>query len=142
MPPIREFVMNPATQAVPVAPLSRLNKAGLILAALLGVGEVVSLFFPTPDGEVGPPLFIVVLDGVLGLFTMVAVVVAWRTARRGAVRLVAGARVISVITALPAFFVDGVPAGVKVAVGVFVMLSVAVVAMLLAPTRERTPVTD
>lgn len=50
-------------------------------------------------------------------------------------------RIISTITALPAFFVD-VPAWLKVVVGLFVLLTVAVVAMLLTPAHRQLPVTD
>src|SRR3954468_24121584 len=95
-------------------------RVGLVLAALLGLVDVVSAFFPTPDGAIGPPLPIVVLGGLLGVATLVAVVAAWRPGRRGALRIVAGTRVLSAITALPAFFVD-VPALVKLLVAVFVV---------------------
>lgn len=125
----------------PLAPLSKLNKAGLVLAFLLGLVDLTGPFQPTPDGQAGPPYSILILGAVLGLITVVGVVIAWRTARRGAVRVVAGARIISVITALPAFFVD-VPAGLKMTVGAFVIVTVATVAMMLTPARRPVPVTD
>jgi hypothetical protein len=90
---------------------------------------------------VGPPFAILLIDGVLGLITVVAVVVAWRSGRRGAVRIAAGARIISMITALPAFFVD-VPAALQALVGVFVVLTIACVAMMLTPSRAPVAVTD
>ena len=71
-------------------PVTTRTRVGLVLAALLGVADVVSAFFPTPEGEVGPPLPIVLLGGLLGIATLAAVVVAWRTGRRGALRIVAG----------------------------------------------------
>jgi hypothetical protein len=121
---------------------SRLNKAGLVLAFLLGLADLTSPFQPTPDGaEAGPPYAILLLDAVLGLITVIAVVVAWRTGRRGAVRIAAGARVISMITALPAFFVD-VPAALQAVVGLFVVLTLACVAMMLVPSRQPVAVTD
>jgi hypothetical protein len=124
-----------------LAPLSKLNKTGLVLAFLLGLADLTSPFQPTPDDQVGPPYPIMVLGGLLGLITVVGVVIAWRTARRGVVRVVAGARIISVITSLPAFFVD-VPAGLKAIVGLFTIVTVAAVAMMLAPARRPVPVTD
>jgi hypothetical protein len=133
--------MNTAPQTAPWAPLSKINKTGLVLAFLLGLVDLAGPFQPTPDGQVGPPYAILLLGGLLGLITVVAVVVAWRTAKRGAIRLVAGARIISMITALPAFFVD-VPAWVKVLVGIVVILTIATVAMMLTPARRPTPVTD
>ena len=122
-------------------PITTGTRAGLVLAALLGVADVVSAFFPTPDGEVGPPLPIVLLGGLLGLATLAAAAVAWRTARRGALRIVAGTRVLSAITALPAFFVD-VPAWVKVVVAVGVVLTVVCVVLVLAPARRPATVND
>ena len=64
-----------------MSPVTARTRVGLVLAALLAVGDVVSAFFPTPDGEVGPPLPLVVLGGLLGIATLVAAVVAWRTGR-------------------------------------------------------------
>jgi hypothetical protein len=131
------------TAAAPITPgaLSKPNKIGLVLAFLLGVVDLTPRVEPASDGKHGPPLGVLLLDGILGLITLVAVVVAWRTARRGAVRLTAGARIISVITALPAFFVD-VPPLVRVQVGVVALLTVAIVAMMLTPARLPTPVID
>lgn len=121
--------------------LTRLNKSGLALAGLLALADLISPFQGTPDGEVGPPFPILLLDAALGVLTVVGIVIALRSASRGALRLVAGSRVLSCLTALPAFFVD-VPAFVKVLVGVFVLLTVAVVVMVMTPARDRAAVTD
>ncbi len=120
---------------------SKLNKAGFVIALLLGLTDLASVLEPTPDGQVGPPLIILIIDAVLGLITIVAVVYAWRTGSRGAVRIAAGARIVSMITALPAFFVD-VPAGLMLLVGVFVVATIACVAMMLLPSRTPVPVSD
>jgi hypothetical protein len=120
---------------------SKLNKAGFVIALLLGLSDLASPLQPTPDGQVGPPLAILIIDAVLGLITVVAVVQAWRTGSRGAVRIAAGARIVSMITALPAFFV-GVPAGIMLFVGFFVVVTIACVAMMLLPSRTPVPVSD
>ena len=124
-----------------MSPVTTRTSVGLVLAALLALGDVVSAFFPTPDGVVGPPLPIVVLGGLLGIATLAAVVVAWRSGRRGALWTVAGTRVLSALAALPAFFVD-VPALVKLLVAVFVVLTIVSVALVLAPARRAASVTD
>jgi hypothetical protein len=125
-----------------VVKFSTLNKAGLVLALLLGLLDMASPWGPEPEGaEAGPPAAILWLDAVLGLLTVIFVVIAWRTGRRSAVRIAAGARIISMITALPAFFVD-VPAGLQALVGVFGVLTLACVAMMLAPSRHPVAVTD
>ncbi len=117
------------------------NKVGLGLAALLGVADIVSLAMLTPDGENGPPLGIVIFGGLLGVVTLVAIGWALRTRSRGAIRIVAATRIVSAITALPAFFVD-IPAGLRVFAGGIVILTVAVVVMILTPARGATPVID
>lgn len=121
--------------------LSARTRAGLVLAALLGVADVVFTLFPTPEGEVGPPLPIVLLGGLLGVATLAAVAVAWRTGRRGALRIVAGTRVLSAITTLPAFFV-GPPPPLMLFAAVNVVLTVVCVVLVLAPARRATAVTD
>jgi O-antigen/teichoic acid export membrane protein len=120
---------------------TKLNRAGLIIALLLGLLDLSAPFTPTPDGEDGPPYAILLIDAVLGLITVVAVVIAWRTARRGAVRIAAGARIISAVTALPAFFVE-VPAALQAAVGLFVVVTIACVVLMLAPSRRPVTVSD
>jgi hypothetical protein len=132
----------PFLSGVIVVKFSTLNKAGLVLALLLGLADVTTPFQPMPDGaQAGPPAAIMWLDSVLGVITVIAVVVAWRTGRRGAVRIAAGARIVSLLTALPAFFVD-VPASVQAIVAVFGVLTIACVAMMLAPSRQPVAVTD
>ena len=123
------------------SPLTTRTRVGLVLAVVLGLADVVSTFFPTPDGEVGPPLAIVILGGVIGLATLAAVAVAWRSGRRGALRIVAGTRVLSAITALPAFFVD-IPAWLKLVVAVLVVLTVVCVVLVLSPARQPAAITD
>ncbi|MGI9085634.1 MAG: hypothetical protein ACR2FE_10150 [Aeromicrobium sp.] len=121
--------------------LSTKNKVGLAIAGLLGLVDIPSALIPTPDGEVGPPFGILVLGSICGIITVVAVVVAWRKASRGAIRVAAGARIVSMLSALPAFFVD-VPAGIKILVTAAVVLTVASVVLMLSPARQTTPVTD
>jgi hypothetical protein len=124
-------------EAVAARPAFRTaNKVGLVLAGLLGAADISSFFSsPTAPGEVGPPPGILMLDGVLGLITLVAVVAAFVTRRRGWVRLTAGARICSMVTALPAFFA-GVPDWLVAIVSAFVVLTVVTVVLMLLPTRR------
>jgi hypothetical protein len=122
--------------------LSTKNKVGLVLAGLLGLVDILLYFFmPTPEGEVGPPDGILILGLVCGIVTIPAVVYAWTKVNRAAIRVAAGARIISMLTALPAFFVD-VPADVKISVTVAVVLTVICVVLMLSPARQTSPVTD
>jgi len=121
--------------------LSTKNKVGLAIAGFMGLVDMGSVLTPTPDGEVGPPFAILVLGSILGVITVIAVVVGWAKANRGAIRVAAGARIVSVLTALPAFFVD-VPWFIKLLVTVAVILTVISVVLMLSPARQTSPVTD
>jgi hypothetical protein len=129
-----------STVAVPARVPSTRNKIGLVLAVLFGLGDLSSPFTPVgaDDGQAGPPMPVLVADAVLGIVTLVAVVFAWRSASRVAARIVAGTRILSALTALPAFFVSGVPAPVVALVAVSVVLTIVCVVLVLAPPRERT----
>ena len=122
------------------SPLSTANRIGLGLAVVLSLMDLVALLFPTPPGEVGPPYVVLVFSAVLGVVTLAAVVVAWRSGSRGGLRIVAASRVLSAITALPAFFV-GPPAWIVIVVAVTVVLTIACVLLVLTPARSSV-VTD
>jgi hypothetical protein len=113
---------------------SRAHRIGLVLALVLGVLDALSLLLtpPPPPGEPGPPLEVLVASTVLGVITVIAAVWAWRTGSRIGVRIVAGSRILSAITALPAFFVEGVPAGWVILAAVFVLLTAVCVGLLFA----------
>ncbi|TXL58004.1 hypothetical protein [Aeromicrobium terrae] len=117
------------------------NKVGLVLAGLLGLSDVPQFLMPTPDGETGPPYGILVLGSVCGVVTLVAVVIAWTREHRGAVRIAAGARVLSMLSALPAFFVD-VDAPIKVLAAVFVVVTIVSLVLMLSPAARPAHVTD
>ncbi len=116
--------------------LSTRAKIGYWLAVLLGVVDVASILVPTPpDGE-GPPLAVTLFAAVMGVITLVAAVVAVRSRRRSALRVMAVARILSGLTALPAFFVGGVPP-VFVAFGAATVV-LTIVAVVLLMNRSRT----
>lgn len=121
--------------------LTTKNKVGLALAGLLGVLDLPSFLQSTPDGEEGPPLGILIVGSICGLITVIAVIVAWRKASGAAIRVTAGARIVSMLSALPAFFVD-VPAFVKVLVAVFVIVTITSLVLMFSPARRSAVVTD
>ncbi len=120
---------------------SKRQKVGLLLAGIYSALNILGVLFPTPEGQDGPPIGILIIDSVLGLVGLVAVIVTWRTGNRAALRAAAGAIIIMTLTALPAFFVD-VPAGIKLLVGVSVLLTIAAVVLMFSPGRRSTPVLD
>jgi hypothetical protein len=121
--------------------ISRRQKVGLVLAGLFSAANIPSVLVPAPDGEEGPPFGILVVGTVLGIVGLVAVVVAWRTGNRAALRAAAGAIIIITLTGLPAFFVD-VPAGVKFLVGASTLLTILTVVLLLSPSRRSVVASD
>jgi hypothetical protein len=121
--------------------ISTRQKVGLVLAAVMSIINIPSVFFPAPDGDEGPPLAVLAVNSVLGIIGLVAVVIAWRSGSRAAIRVAAGTLILNAITALPAFFVD-VPAGLKVAVGATVLVTLLAVVLMFSPARRSAPVLD
>ena len=116
--------------------LSSKNKVGLALAGLLAINDIASLATLAPSGDSpGPPESVNILSAILGFITVAAVIYTWRTRNRLGSRITAGSRVVSAITALPAFFVSGVPSWLVMLAAVFVVLTVVTVGLVLH--RER-----
>ncbi|HUQ00453.1 MAG TPA: hypothetical protein VM093_08340 [Aeromicrobium sp.] len=114
---------------------SKANKIGLVLLALCGVANLI----PAPPGEPGtpgPPQSIIIADIVLGIAIIVAVILAFRTNSRRAAWLASGAAILSVLSAVPAFFVDEVPISVRALVAVFAAVAVLAVALTLSKSKQ------
>ena len=132
--------MSSTTVAPSRARVTGKQKAGLILCILYGLGNIPSVLAPTPDGEEGPPLAILVIGSILGVVAVVAAILAWR-GNRPALRVGAGAMIVMTLTGLPAFFVD-VPMFIKALVGFSVVLTVVAVVLMFSGDRRPSPVTD
>lgn len=118
-----------------ISVFTRNNKTGFVLAILLGLADLPSLLGRTPEGEVGPPTAVLVLSTLCGLVTLAAVAYGWARHSWPAVRAAAGARVLSMLLAMPAFFVDGVPGSIRVTAAAFVLVTIATVVLMLIPGR-------
>ncbi|NEA30134.1 hypothetical protein [Streptomyces sp. SID13031] len=112
--------------------MSRTFRAGLILLGLLSVGDLAGPLLT--DGE-HPPMSVALIGSALGLVSLVLVVLAWRGARRAVVPLIV-LRLLSGLSAVPAFFAGGVPAAAVVAAALTVVLAVVGTTLLLVPARE------
>ena len=111
---------------------------GLVLAGLYSLTNIPVLLPAT--GEVGPPLLVLALSSVLGVIGLIAVIVGWRTDHPAAHRIATGTVAISALTALPAFFVAGVPVLLRVMAGSSILLAIVIAVLLLSPTqRSRVP---
>lgn len=133
--------MSTMTETSTTASVSGRQKIGLVLAGLLSMGGITSALGPTPDGEVGPPSIVLWTDTVLGVVGVVALIVAWRYGSRGALRVLAGALIISALTAVPAFFVD-IPVGIKALAALSVLLTVGAFVLMFSSGRGPASVTD
>jgi hypothetical protein len=116
------------------------QKVGLVLCGLYSLANVPSVLESAPDGEVGPPMAILVIGTVCGLVGLLAAVMAWR-GNRVALRIAAGAIIIATLIGLPVFFVD-VPMFVKALTGVSVLLTVVAVVLMFSGDRRTAPVAD
>jgi hypothetical protein len=121
--------------------ISGRQKAGLGLALFLNVANFATAFFPTPEGEEGPPTEVLIVGAILAIIGTVGAVIAWRTGKQVGFRIAAGALVINAIASLPAFFVE-VPAGVKLAVAVSLVITVTSIVLMFSTARRAVPVLD
>lgn len=112
--------------------MSRTFRWGLVVLGVLSVADLTGPL--ATDGE-HPPMEIALIGAGLGLLSLVLVVLAWRGQRRAVVPLIA-LRVLSAVTAVPAFFGGDVPAVAVLLAGVLVALTVLGVALVLVPARQ------
>jgi hypothetical protein len=113
--------------------MTTLARTGLVLFALLSIGDVADLFLT--DGN-HPPYSVAITGAVLGIASLGLLPSAWRGSRT-AIRLLCALRVVSALTAVPAFFVAGVDvAPVVLAAAIVVLTGLAVV--LVAGSTRRT----
>lgn len=116
--------------------MSRTFRAGLVVFGLLSVADL-----STPlvtDGE-HPPMSIAIVAAVIGLISLGLVVLAWRGVRRAVVPLVV-LRVLSALTAVPAFLEPGVPGAAKAAAGAGIVVTAVALILVLVPARQQTTV--
>ena len=116
--------------------MTRSFRTGLVLLGVLSVADLAGPL--TTDGD-HPPMFVALIGAALGLASIACVVAAWRGSRRAVLPLVV-LRLVSALSAVPAFFADDVPAGIIALVAVFVAATLVGVAMV-SGSRVRTAVT-
>jgi len=107
--------------------------------AILGVLSLFDLLAPLlTDGE-HPPLVVAIGASVIGAASLVCVALAWRGSKKAVLALVA-LRLLSALSAVPAFFVEDVPATASAAAAVGVALTVVGVVLCLAGSRRTNAV--
>jgi hypothetical protein len=112
--------------------VSRSYRVGLILLAVLSALDLIGPLLT--DGE-HPPMAVALVGAALGLASIALVVSAWRGATRAVWPLV-GLRVVSALSAVPAFFVSDVPVAAVAAAAAVAALTVLGVVLVLPATRR------
>jgi hypothetical protein len=112
--------------------MSTLYRSGVVLLGILSVIDVTAPLYT--DGQ-HPPMIIAVIGSVLGLASIVLAIFAWR-GRTGAAVGLCVVRILSALTALPAFWVTGVPGAVMAVAGTFMVLTIVGVVLTLAGLRR------
>ena len=107
-------------------------RAGLIVLGLLSLVDLAGPLLT--DGE-HPPLVIALIGAGLGLISIILVILAWPGRAAAAITLVV-LRLLSALTAVPAFLEPGVPTGLMIAAGFGIGLTVAGAALVLAGLRR------
>jgi hypothetical protein len=107
------------------------RRVGLGIFGLLSLGDIASLALT--DGQT-PPYVVAAAAALLGLVSLVLTLRAYGDPSQP-LRLLIGLRVLSAVTALPAFFVSEVPAGTQVAAAAVVALTAV---GILLTARGRT----
>jgi hypothetical protein len=116
--------------------MNRFYRAGLVVLGVLSLGDLSAPLLT--DGE-HPPMSIALIGSALGLVSLVLCVLAWRGAKAAAIALVV-VRVLSALTAVPAFTVGGVPTVAMVLAGVAITLTLVAVVLVLSGLRQLQPV--
>ncbi len=115
--------------------MSRSFRTGLAVLAVLSLLDVAGPLMTNGDN---PPMSVALVGSVIGLASCVCVYLAWKGAHRAVLPLVV-LRLLSALTAVPAFFVADVPAAIRALAGVIVLLSIVGVALVVGE-RGRQPV--
>jgi hypothetical protein len=107
-------------------------RIGLVIAALLGIGDIVNTVTQFSDNPGDPFAY---ASAVFALVTLIAIPFAWRRSS-AAGWTVAISRVLSSMLGLPAFFVPEVPAPFVVAAAVGIVLAVLSAVLILVGKRS------
>ena len=107
-------------------------RAGLVVLGVFALADLASPLLT--DGET-PPMSIALIGSALGLLSLILIALAWRgrlAAAIGAIVL----RLLSALTAVPAFLFDGVPTAAKVLAGITIALAVVGSTLVLVGYRR------
>jgi hypothetical protein len=112
--------------------MSGLFRAGLIVLGVMSLADLASPLLT--DGQ-HPPMSIALIGSAAGLISLILVALAWRGRTAAAIALVV-VRILSALTAVPAFSTPDVPAAAVVLAGIFLTVTLLGVVLTLAGVRR------
>lgn len=112
------------------------QKIGIGLCGLILVLQVIDIPTPPSSDEVGPPFVVLIADYVIGVIGLIALIVGLVRRSRAALRVAAGALILIMVTALPAFFAP-VPPAVRLLVAAAVLVSLLAIGLMLTPASKK-----
>jgi hypothetical protein len=112
--------------------MSTTYRAGLVLLGVISLGDLTAPLYT--DGQ-HPPMFIALIGSAIGLLSLVLVVLAWRGRVAAAIGLVV-LRLLSALTAVPAFLEPGVPVVPMVLAGIAITVTLIGVGCVFAGLRR------
>lgn len=112
--------------------MSPLYRAGLVVLGIISVGDLAAPLLT--DGQT-PPMFIALIGSGLGLISLIMVGLAWPGRIWAAVTLVV-VRLLSALTAVPAFLEPGVPLIAMILAGIAITVTLVGAVLLLAGIRR------
>src|SRR3954469_25840329 len=114
-------------------------RVGLVLSVLLGLQNIPLLFLDINWGTTPPPKWLLGLQALFGLVSIVAAAVAWRSGSRMAIRVDAAFLIVNGLMTVPGFFLD-ISAGLKLLTSATVLLTVLAVVLMMGRDRDSLPV--
>ena len=115
--------------------MSRSSHAGLIVLGVLSLGDCAAPLLT--DGQ-HPPMSIALIGSALGVVSIVLAILAWRGRTPAAIGLVA-VRLLSALTAVPAFTMSGIPVVPKVLAAVLIIGTLVGIVLTLSGIRRLAP---
>jgi hypothetical protein len=112
--------------------MSTAYRVGLVLLGLISLGDLAAPLLT--DGQT-PPMFIALIGSALGLLSLILVVLAWRGRVAAAIGLVV-LRLLSALTAVPAFLEPSVPLVPMTLAGIAIVVTLVGVGCVLAGLRR------
>ncbi len=118
--------------------MSRSSRAGVVILGILSLADIAAPLLT--DGD-HPPMVVAWAAAVLGVASLALAVTVWR-GRPGTTMPLATVRIVSALTAVPAFFTSDVPAfATAAAVAVIVLTALGLGLLFSGSTTRRAAVT-